>query len=86
MSEDDGADEAPAHHAEEDAEDVPDDPATAVPSGEAVAVPSASPGRSRAGAGRAAEPVLRVLPLGTGLVLVGLGLGLAFVGLRLRRG
>ncbi|WP_048581392.1 hypothetical protein [Streptomyces viridochromogenes] len=33
-----------------------------------------------------AEPVLQVLPLGTGLVLVGLGLGLAFVGLRLRRG
>ena len=33
-----------------------------------------------------AEPVLQVLPLGTGLVLIGLGLGLAFVGLRLRRG
>jgi hypothetical protein len=32
-----------------------------------------------------AEPVLRVLPLGSGLVLIGLGLGLAFVGLRLRR-
>jgi hypothetical protein len=30
--------------------------------------------------------VLRVLPLGTGLVLMGLGLALAFVGLRLRRG
>ncbi|WP_328872628.1 hypothetical protein OHT76_22395 [Streptomyces sp. NBC_00287] len=32
-----------------------------------------------------AEPVLQVLPLGSGLVLIGLGLGLAFVGLRLRR-
>ncbi|MER6627415.1 hypothetical protein ABT301_04100 [Streptomyces sp. NPDC000987] len=32
------------------------------------------------------EPVLRILPLGSGLVLIGLGLGLAFVGLRLRRG
>ncbi|MET9971283.1 hypothetical protein ABZZ80_36620 [Streptomyces sp. NPDC006356] len=37
-------------------------------------------------AGDSAEPVLQVLPLGTGLVLVGLGLGLAFVGLRMRRG
>jgi predicted lipid-binding transport protein (Tim44 family) len=34
----------------------------------------------------AAGPVLKVLPLGSGLVLVGLGLALAFVGLRLRRG
>ncbi|MEV0174366.1 hypothetical protein AB0I00_24990 [Streptomyces sp. NPDC050803] len=32
------------------------------------------------------EPVLEVLPLGSGLVLIGLGLGLAFIGLRLRRG
>ncbi|BCM68000.1 MULTISPECIES: hypothetical protein [Streptomyces] len=32
-----------------------------------------------------AEPVLRVLPLGSGLVLIGLGLGLALLGLRLRR-
>ncbi|MEV5840983.1 hypothetical protein AB0M32_03320 [Streptomyces sp. NPDC051985] len=34
----------------------------------------------------ASEPVLHVLPLGSGLVLIGLGLGLAFVGLRVRRG
>ncbi|WP_221348397.1 hypothetical protein [Streptomyces beigongshangae] len=34
---------------------------------------------------RASEPVLRVLPLGTGLVLIGLGLGLAFFALRARR-
>ncbi|RPF34894.1 hypothetical protein [Streptomyces sp. TLI_185] len=32
-----------------------------------------------------AEPVLRILPLGSGLVLIGLGLGLAFIGLRMRR-
>ncbi|MET7573572.1 hypothetical protein ABZT04_34530 [Streptomyces sp. NPDC005492] len=32
------------------------------------------------------EPVLRILPLGSGLVLIGLGLGLAFIGLRVRRG
>ncbi|MFI9611187.1 hypothetical protein ACIHCM_05755 [Streptomyces sp. NPDC052023] len=30
-------------------------------------------------------PVLRVLPLGSGLVLIGLGFGLAFVALRVRR-
>ncbi|MGW2283814.1 hypothetical protein [Streptomyces phaeochromogenes] len=34
---------------------------------------------------RASEPVLRVLPLGSGLVLIGLGLDLAFVALRVRR-
>lgn len=33
----------------------------------------------------ASEPVLRILPLGSGLVLIGLGLGLAFVALRVRR-
>ncbi|MGW2742665.1 hypothetical protein [Streptomyces sp. NPDC001450] len=32
------------------------------------------------------EPTLQILPLGSGLVLIGLGLGLAFVGLRVRRG
>ncbi|MEU3346942.1 hypothetical protein ABZ723_18510 [Streptomyces sp. NPDC006700] len=30
-------------------------------------------------------PVLRYLPLGSGLVLIGLGLGLAFIALRMRR-
>jgi len=34
---------------------------------------------------RASEPVLKVLPLGSGLVLIGLGLGLAFFALRVRR-
>ncbi|GAX58063.1 hypothetical protein [Streptomyces olivochromogenes] len=32
------------------------------------------------------EPVLKILPLGGGLILIGLGLGLAFLALRLRRG
>ncbi|MET8765575.1 hypothetical protein [Streptomyces sp. NPDC004658] len=36
-------------------------------------------------AGAPTEPVSRVLPLGSGLVLVGLGLGLALLGLRLRK-
>ncbi|WP_405949287.1 hypothetical protein OG588_25365 [Streptomyces prunicolor] len=31
------------------------------------------------------EPVLRILPLGSGLILIGLGLGLAFIALRVRR-
>ncbi|MBU6532198.1 hypothetical protein HZS56_13935 [Streptomyces sp. A108] len=56
---------------------------------ETTGVPSPSPSRARPQEGAytqgAAEPVLRVLPLGSGLVLVGLGLALAFVGLRLRR-
>ncbi|WP_328495313.1 hypothetical protein OHS59_23175 [Streptomyces sp. NBC_00414] len=34
---------------------------------------------------RTPEPVLKVLPLGSGLVLIGLGLGLAFLALRARR-
>jgi uncharacterized protein YjeT (DUF2065 family) len=65
--------------------------ATAVPeeSQDAAPVPSAHPRRpARQAAARAeepAEPVLRLLPLGSGLVLIGLGLGLAFLGLRLRR-
>ncbi|MFD0306692.1 hypothetical protein [Streptomyces sp. NPDC127119] len=31
------------------------------------------------------EPILQVLPLGTGLILIGLGLGLTFLALRTRR-
>ncbi|OLZ63638.1 hypothetical protein AV521_38265 [Streptomyces sp. IMTB 2501] len=34
----------------------------------------------------ATEPVLQILPLGSGLVLIGLGLALAFLGLKLRKG
>ncbi|MFH8447369.1 hypothetical protein ACH4D3_40030 [Streptomyces sp. NPDC018026] len=69
-----------------------DDPATAVPTGrtEAAQVPPATPSRSSSRSAAptraAAEPVLRVLPLGSGLVLIGLGLALGLVGLRLRRG
>jgi len=39
-----------------------------------------------AGSGSGVEPVKRIVPLGSGLVLIGLGFGLAFLGLRLRRG
>ncbi|AIR99473.1 hypothetical protein [Streptomyces glaucescens] len=35
---------------------------------------------------RTREPVLRILPLGSGMVLIGLGFALAFLGLRVRRG
>ncbi|MEU6256608.1 hypothetical protein [Streptomyces sp. NPDC047043] len=49
--------------------------------------PSPHPAKSAAAQAEGpTEPVLRILPLGGGLVLIGLGLGLAFVGLRLRRG
>jgi hypothetical protein len=44
-----------------------------------TSVPQAVTGSERAGG-----PPLRILPLGSGLVLIGLGLGLAFFGLRLR--
>ncbi|WP_030899902.1 MULTISPECIES: hypothetical protein [unclassified Streptomyces] len=56
---------------------------------ETAPVPSASteePVRdAHAHADRSVGPVLRILPLGSGLVLIGLGLGLAFFALRLRR-
>ncbi|MGY4923831.1 hypothetical protein [Streptomyces sp. 900105755] len=65
----------------------------AQPPREAVLAP-ASPSQPHPTSGQAVgpgqeddtEPVLQVLPLGSGLVLIGLGLGLAFVGLRVRRG
>ncbi|PSK44128.1 hypothetical protein B0E38_07721 [Streptomyces sp. 111WW2] len=50
------------------------------------ATPSRSPSERGTPTRAAAEPVLRVLPLGSGLVLIGLGLALGLVGLRLRRG
>jgi len=52
----------------------------------AVPVPSATsraPGHDTVAA---TEPVLRILPLGSGLMLIGLGFGLAFVALRMRQG
>ncbi|MFD5446899.1 hypothetical protein [Streptomyces sp. NPDC127100] len=70
--------------------DLPDAPAAAVPPGRDALTPTATPPRSEPTSGTrtegAAGPVLKVLPLGTGLVLVGLGLALAFLGLRVRRG
>jgi hypothetical protein len=37
------------------------------------------------GPGAPPEPALELLPLGSGLILIGLGLGLAFLALRARR-
>ncbi|MET8448842.1 hypothetical protein [Streptomyces sp. NPDC005209] len=71
--------------------DAPSAPAASDTPREAGLVPSAVPPRqahdtvTHAGED-ASEPVLRILPLGSGLVLIGLGLGLAFVALRVRRG
>ncbi|MFD6324744.1 hypothetical protein ACFWOL_18155 [Streptomyces sp. NPDC058442] len=53
--------------------------------GEAVPPPSGASQSPASNTTTGAEPVVRILPLGSGLVLIGLGLGLAFVGLRLRR-
>ena len=61
---------------------------TAVPEAprEPTLMPSAPPRRGvRQAEERPAEPRLRILPLGGGLILVGLGLGLAFIALRVRR-
>ncbi|MEU9349933.1 hypothetical protein AB0D65_02675 [Streptomyces griseoloalbus] len=67
------------------------DTAAKTPAWQEAAPMSATPSRSPApdavaGAQPAVEPVLRILPLGSGLVLIGLGLGLAFVALRMRQG
>ncbi|NEC29008.1 hypothetical protein G3I20_21095 [Streptomyces sp. SID8111] len=64
------------------------DAAARAPASEAaVPMPSAPTTAPNAlgGPGRPVEPVLRILPLGSGLVLIGLGLGLAFIGLRMRQ-
>ncbi|MFF1484823.1 hypothetical protein ACIGZH_04550 [Streptomyces sp. NPDC058319] len=50
-----------------------------------LASASARPSAPRQPGGTAAGPVLEMLPLGSGLVLIGLGLGLAFIALRVRR-
>ncbi|WP_406726452.1 hypothetical protein WJ438_19870 [Streptomyces sp. GD-15H] len=52
---------------------------------EAVPVPSGASRSPASDTATGTEPMVRILPLGSGLVLMGLGLGLAFVGLRLRR-
>lgn len=54
-----------------------------VPAPEPTSVPD-EPGDATALPGTLSGPVLRILPLGSGLVLIGLGLGLAFLALRLR--
>ncbi|MFF4270484.1 hypothetical protein [Streptomyces sp. NPDC001536] len=70
--------------ADDDADVVPEPSREAVP---AASVPPQQPVRQAVGRAESpTEPVLRILPLGSGLVLIGLGLGLAFVGLRVRRG
>ncbi|GGX12781.1 hypothetical protein GCM10010297_37780 [Streptomyces malachitofuscus] len=52
---------------------------------EAVPVPSATSPTAAPNTVASTEPVLRILPLGSGLVLIGLGFGLAFVALRMRQ-
>ncbi|MFD4603904.1 hypothetical protein ACFWPQ_38510 [Streptomyces sp. NPDC058464] len=64
---------------------------SAPPPREAVLAPTSpqpQPAGQAMGTGQddGTEPMLHILPLGSGLVLIGLGLGLAFAGLRLRRG
>ncbi|MFJ3719715.1 hypothetical protein [Streptomyces sp. NPDC090057] len=70
--------------------DIPAGTATASAPPEEAGLDPARPSRQTADqnvrqAAAPAEPTLEILPLGTGLVLVGLGLGLAFLGLRIRR-
>lgn len=76
-----------------DTQEPPDggaDTATASQSpGDAGLVPSSPSsrpgGRTVAGGEDTVEPLVRILPLGSGLVLIGLGLGLGLLGLRVRR-
>ncbi|WP_329503577.1 hypothetical protein RFN58_22160 [Streptomyces iakyrus] len=65
-----------------DATAVPEEPRETAP---APSEPAEQPVREAAAAERPVGQVLRILPLGSGLVLIGLGLGLAFFALRLRR-
>lgn len=88
----DGRDGYAGRHRDDDIDDdVPETPATALPPQptEPAALPPATPTRTPPQTGTparaAAEPLLRVLPLGSGLVLIGLGLALGLAGLRMRR-
>ncbi|MFJ5305259.1 hypothetical protein [Streptomyces sp. NPDC088350] len=86
-----GEDTAGPDADEGDGGDRSDSPAPTVSASPQAAglVPSTPPlqpaHRTVARAEGTAEPVLRILPLGSGLILIGLGLGLAFIGLRVRR-
>ncbi|MFC9926831.1 hypothetical protein [Streptomyces sp. NPDC127190] len=80
---------------------IPEEPETADPAGQSPAAsqppeeagldparPPLRPAATQNAAQQsqdAGEPVLDILPLGSGLVFIGLGLGLAFLGLRLRK-
>ncbi|SED98379.1 hypothetical protein SAMN05216489_05123 [Streptomyces sp. 3213] len=88
-----GDDEATADPVtdEDGASAVPTPADSASPSEEAAIMPSSPPLRPvhqtvTHAEDDPTEPVLRILPLGSGLILIGLGLGLAFIGLRVRRG
>ncbi|MYX96736.1 hypothetical protein GT045_18430 [Streptomyces sp. SID486] len=87
--EEDDDDQATATPAAQPAEpETTDLPAASEPPAESgldSAAPPRADTRQAAQDEAAAEPVLRILPLGSGLVLIGLGLGLALLGLRLRR-
>ncbi|MFE9092796.1 hypothetical protein [Streptomyces sp. NPDC007264] len=64
----------------------PDSDASVGPDG--LAATSPAPRQRSAGPARqavASEPVVEILPLGSGLILVGLGLAIALLALRLRR-
>ncbi|MFD4523708.1 hypothetical protein ACFWP7_07230 [Streptomyces sp. NPDC058470] len=63
----------PGHPEESAASEPPQE--AAIPVRQSVGRPGSSP-----------EPVLQIVPLGSGLILIGLGLGLAFFALRVRRG
>ncbi|MFF6874979.1 hypothetical protein ACFY9S_06535 [Streptomyces sp. NPDC012474] len=65
-----------------DATALPEEPRRTAP---VASGPAEQPVREAASSERPVGPVLRILPLGSGLVLIGLGLGLAFFALRLRR-
>ncbi|MFQ3559711.1 hypothetical protein QZN11_23320 [Streptomyces gramineus] len=56
-------------------------------SGPVPSMPRQQPAQQAAASAEdeSSEPVLHILPLGSGLILIGLGLGLAFVALRVRR-
>jgi hypothetical protein len=88
---DDDPDDATATEPDETAGESPA-ATSSPPAQEAGLVPPTAPQQARPahqavahGEDGATEPVLHILPLGSGLVLIGLGLGLAFIGLRVRR-